>query len=98
MKAGPEVADPAVPTRAEVSDVANAIYDGSDAVMLSAETSIGSYPTEAVAQMARIAHETESSRDELQAWQIPPGNTFPPAVVARAGDAGMIHNHLAQHF
>ncbi len=47
------------PTRAEVTDVANAIYDGTDATMLSAETSIGKYPVEAVRTMARIAHETE---------------------------------------
>jgi pyruvate kinase len=43
------------PTRAEVTDVANAIFDGSDAVMLSAETSIGKYPVQAVAMMAKIA-------------------------------------------
>jgi len=49
------------PTRAEVSDVANAIYDGTDAVMLSAETSIGKHPVEAVKFMARIAVETENS-------------------------------------
>uniref|UniRef100_Q01WK7 Pyruvate kinase n=1 Tax=Solibacter usitatus (strain Ellin6076) TaxID=234267 RepID=Q01WK7_SOLUE len=49
------------PTRAEVSDVANAIYDGTDAVMLSAETSVGKYPVEAVRYMAKIAAESEDS-------------------------------------
>jgi pyruvate kinase len=50
-----------LPTRAEVSDIANAIYDGTSALMLSAETSTGKYPIESVKMMAKIAVETESS-------------------------------------
>jgi len=60
------------PTRAEVSDVANAICDGTDAVMLSAETSTGRYPDLAVRMMARIAEETER-------WLGPQGFSEPLA-------------------
>jgi pyruvate kinase len=49
-----------VPTRAEVTDVANAIYDGTDAIMLSSETSIGDFPVEAVSLMSEVAIEAET--------------------------------------
>lgn len=53
------------PTRAEVTDVANAIFDGTDALMLSAETSVGLYPVETVSMMAKIARAAEKARNTV---------------------------------
>jgi pyruvate kinase len=73
------------PTRAEVSDVANAIYDGTDAVMLSAETSAGKYPVEAVRMMDRIAAESDDSIRKKGYQDLPnPSQPTDPQILADA--------------
>lgn len=72
------------PTRAEVSDVASAIYARTDAIMLSGETAYGKYPVEAIETMVRIAKEVEPDRDKRYDVILPPIKNEIPAYLAQS--------------
>jgi pyruvate kinase len=83
-----------IPTRAESSDVANAIFDGSDAIMLSGETAYGKYPAEAVGEMLRIAIEAEKSPYMPEVTPDRDSSTFGHHALAISAAADLLSRDL----
>jgi pyruvate kinase len=80
------------PTRAEVADVANAVIDGTSAVMLSAETGVGDHPVQTVRVMARIAHAAEESAVVHGRARVSEGRDDAPAVAVMQAAVGLAHH------
>src|SRR5262245_65091611 len=83
-----------LPTRAEATDVANAILDGTDAVMLSTESAIGQYPEESVAMLAKIAAYTESQRAPVRLTELRSGLKHGPSHTAADTIASVVETAL----